>query len=136
MHIHIHIHSQRPWSMDAMVATSFSTSSTPHISHTHSDAIQRGGEGGFGGEGKSGGGTPRVFLIGDAAHQFPPSGGFGLNSGLGDAHNLAWKVAAAVHAPDASAPYVSHLLSSYSLVYIYICTCMFIYTYVNRWIDI
>jgi 2-polyprenyl-6-methoxyphenol hydroxylase-like FAD-dependent oxidoreductase len=35
----------------------------------------------------------RVFLIGDAAHRFPPTGGFGLNSGVQDAHNLAWKLA-------------------------------------------
>lgn len=31
---------------------------------------------------------------GDAAHSFPPTGGLGLNSGLADVHNLAWKVAA------------------------------------------
>jgi 2,4-dichlorophenol 6-monooxygenase len=35
----------------------------------------------------------RVFLIGDSAHRFPPSGGLGLNTGVQDAHNLAWKVA-------------------------------------------
>ncbi|MGE0253023.1 MAG: FAD-dependent monooxygenase [Alphaproteobacteria bacterium] len=35
----------------------------------------------------------RLFLVGDAAHRFPPSGGFGLNSGVQDAHNLAWKLA-------------------------------------------
>jgi putative polyketide hydroxylase len=35
-----------------------------------------------------------VFLAGDAAHAFPPSGGFGLNSGVQDGHNLAWKLAA------------------------------------------
>ncbi len=35
----------------------------------------------------------RVFLAGDAAHRFPPTGGFGLNSGVQDAHNLAWKLA-------------------------------------------
>lgn len=34
----------------------------------------------------------RVFLIGDAAHRFPPFGGFGMNSGIQDAHNLAWKL--------------------------------------------
>jgi hypothetical protein len=34
-----------------------------------------------------------VFLVGDAAHRFPPSGGFGMNTGLQDAHNLAWKLA-------------------------------------------
>ena len=35
---------------------------------------------------------PRVFLIGDAAHRFPPAGGLGMNTGIQDAHNLAWKV--------------------------------------------
>ena len=35
----------------------------------------------------------RVFLVGDCAHRFPPTGGFGLNSGVQDAHNLAWKLA-------------------------------------------
>ncbi|KAL4782591.1 FAD binding domain-containing protein [Aspergillus varians] len=36
----------------------------------------------------------RVFLAGDAAHSFPPTGGLGLNTGLGDIHNLAYKLAA------------------------------------------
>ncbi|KAL5046450.1 hypothetical protein BDW71DRAFT_207519 [Aspergillus fruticulosus] len=36
----------------------------------------------------------RVFLAGDAAHSFPPTGGLGLNTGLGDVHNLAYKLAA------------------------------------------
>ncbi|EMD28649.1 hypothetical protein C791_0273 [Amycolatopsis azurea DSM 43854] len=34
----------------------------------------------------------RVFLLGDAAHLIPPSGGFGANVGIADAHNLAWKL--------------------------------------------
>ncbi len=36
----------------------------------------------------------RFFLIGDAAHRFPPSGGLGLNTGILEANNLAWKIAA------------------------------------------
>ncbi|HET9141026.1 FAD-dependent monooxygenase [Actinophytocola sp.] len=35
----------------------------------------------------------RVFLAGDAAHVMPPTGGFGGNAGVADAHNLAWKLA-------------------------------------------
>jgi 2,4-dichlorophenol 6-monooxygenase len=36
----------------------------------------------------------RVLFIGDAAHRHPPTTGLGLNSGIQDAHNLAWKLAA------------------------------------------
>ncbi|MFF4825066.1 FAD-dependent oxidoreductase [Streptomyces sp. NPDC001312] len=36
----------------------------------------------------------RVFLIGDSAHEMPPTGAFGSNTGIQDAHNLAWKIAA------------------------------------------
>ena len=39
----------------------------------------------------------RVFLAGDAAHQMPPTGGFGLNTGVQDVHNLVWKLAAVIH---------------------------------------
>ncbi|MBN9487656.1 MAG: FAD-dependent monooxygenase [Alphaproteobacteria bacterium] len=36
----------------------------------------------------------RVFLVGDAAHEMPPTGGFGMNTGVQDVHNLCWKLAA------------------------------------------
>ena len=36
------------------------------------------------------------FLAGDAAHVMPPYGGFGGNTGIADAHNLAWKLALVV----------------------------------------
>jgi hypothetical protein len=44
----------------------------------------------------------RAFLIGDAAHIHSPAGGQGMNTGIGDAINLAWKLAAALagDAPD------------------------------------
>lgn len=38
-----------------------------------------------------------VFLAGDAAHSFPPTGGLGLNSGIADVHNLAFKIASVWH---------------------------------------
>ena len=40
----------------------------------------------------------RIFLRGDAAHLFTPTGGFGMNTGIDDAANLAWKLAAALAA--------------------------------------
>ncbi|GAA1991041.1 FAD-dependent monooxygenase [Catenulispora subtropica] len=36
----------------------------------------------------------RVFLAGDSAHEMSPTGAFGSNTGIQDAHNLAWKLAA------------------------------------------
>ncbi len=43
----------------------------------------------------------RIFLIGDAAHVHPPTGGQGLNTSVQDAYNLGWKLAAALGgAPD------------------------------------
>jgi 6-methylpretetramide 4-monooxygenase / 4-hydroxy-6-methylpretetramide 12a-monooxygenase len=40
---------------------------------------------------------PRRFLLGDAGHLSSPFGGEGLNSGLHDGHNLAWKLALQIH---------------------------------------
>jgi 2,4-dichlorophenol 6-monooxygenase len=37
--------------------------------------------------------TARTLIIGDAAHKHPPGSGLGLNSGIQDAHNVAWKLA-------------------------------------------
>lgn len=38
-----------------------------------------------------------VFIAGDAAHMHPPTCGLGMNTGLGDASNLGWKLAAVLH---------------------------------------
>jgi 2-polyprenyl-6-methoxyphenol hydroxylase-like FAD-dependent oxidoreductase len=49
-----------------------------------------------------------VFLAGDAAHQYIPTGGYGMNTGIGDACDLGWKLAAVVHgfaSPDLLASY-------------------------------
>ncbi|WP_327288724.1 FAD-dependent monooxygenase [Streptomyces sp. NBC_01198] len=44
----------------------------------------------------------RVLIVGDAAHRQPPTTGLGLNGGIQDVHNLAWKLAAVLagHADD------------------------------------
>ncbi|KAL7428840.1 hypothetical protein ACHAXM_001579, partial [Skeletonema potamos] len=53
----------RPWTMSSLVAQSYVNKSN------------------------------NMILVGDAAHAFPPAGGFGMNTGLQDAHNLAWRLA-------------------------------------------
>jgi 2-polyprenyl-6-methoxyphenol hydroxylase-like FAD-dependent oxidoreductase len=39
----------------------------------------------------------RAFIVGDAAHQYMPTGGLGMNTGVAEAHNLAWKLAARIN---------------------------------------
>ncbi|WP_158969430.1 FAD-dependent monooxygenase [Chachezhania sediminis] len=51
-----------------------------------------------------------VLLAGDACHRFPPMGGLGMNTGIQDAHNLAWKLDAVVSGLAPSA-----LLDSYQV---------------------
>jgi len=53
----------------------------------------------------------RVFLVGDAAHIHSPAGGQGMNTGIQDACNLAWKLALVCHGTCAPEP----LLGSYSI---------------------
>ncbi len=53
----------------------------------------------------------RITLAGDAGHLNSPAGGQGMNSGIQDAHNLAWKLAATLTCPDAD---TDALLESYS----------------------
>ena len=50
----------------------------------------------------------RVFLAGDAVHVMPPNGGLGMNTGVGDAADLGWKLAAMHHGWGGP-----HLLDSY-----------------------
>jgi putative polyketide hydroxylase len=67
----------------------------------------------------------RIFLVGDAAHEMPPTGGFGFNTGVQDVHNLAWKLAAVlkgVASPSLLATYhderqpVAHAITEQSLI--------------------
>lgn len=67
-------------SPEPTTASNLRWSSVFKISHRIVDAYGRG----------------RVFLAGDAAHIHPPTGAQGMNTGIQDAHNLAWKVALAV----------------------------------------
>ena len=60
--------------------------STYHVHHRVTERFRKG----------------RAFLLGDAAHIHSPAGGQGMNTGIGDAVNLAWKLAAVLagRAPD------------------------------------
>src|SRR5262245_47889727 len=53
-------------------------------------------------------GRGRVFIAGDAAHQMSPTGGLGMNTGIGDAVDLGWKLAAVLEGWGGP-----HLLESY-----------------------
>jgi FAD binding domain-containing protein len=55
--------------------------STYHVHHRVADQFRKG----------------RAFLLGDAAHIHSPAGGQGMNTGIGDAVNLAWKLAAVLN---------------------------------------
>ncbi len=67
-------------SPEATTARNLRWSSVFRISHRIVDTYGRG----------------RVFVAGDAAHIHPPTGAQGMNTGIQDAHNLAWKLALAV----------------------------------------
>lgn len=68
-------------SPEPTTASNLRWSSVFRISHRIVDAYGRG----------------RVFVAGDAAHIHPPTGAQGMNTGIQDAQNIAWKVALAVH---------------------------------------
>jgi 2-polyprenyl-6-methoxyphenol hydroxylase-like FAD-dependent oxidoreductase len=68
--------------------------STYHVHHRVADRFRKG----------------RAFILGDAAHIHSPAGGQGMNTGIGDAVNLAWKLAAVIHKRAGDA-----LLDSYEL---------------------
>ena len=88
----IEIQSVRPWTMNSLIADKYASDGGD------GDGINPNtGRRGVGGveEGPKEVDL-RVFLVGDAAHTFPPAGGFGMNTGLQDAHNLAWKLCGAL----------------------------------------
>ena len=55
-----------------------------------------------------------VFLVGDSAHRFPPTGGLGLNTAIADVHNLVWKLAAVIN-HDLGVESRESLLDSYEI---------------------
>ncbi len=73
--------------------------STYHVHHRVADHFRKG----------------RIFLLGDAAHIHSPVGGQGMNTGIGDAVNLAWKLAAVLRGR-AKVPILAPLLVSFRMV--------------------
>jgi 2-polyprenyl-6-methoxyphenol hydroxylase-like FAD-dependent oxidoreductase len=57
------------------------------------------------------------FLVGDAAHVFPPAGGFGMNTGLQDVHNLAWRLGRYHHHHSKNANSTSSLVDDIGSIY-------------------
>ncbi|CAB9498094.1 dichlorophenol 6-monooxygenase [Seminavis robusta] len=53
------------------------------------------------------------FLVGDAAHVFPPAGGLGMNTGMQDVFSLAWKLAWAHHNPHKTRDVLAEIGQSY-----------------------
>lgn len=76
----IEIRSVRPWTMSALVAESYSKAFGATAESYSKNGTDGSGGGGVGGALGGNGGS--VLLLGDAAHQFPPAGGFGLNTGV------------------------------------------------------
>jgi 2-polyprenyl-6-methoxyphenol hydroxylase-like FAD-dependent oxidoreductase len=68
----VHRFAGRPFAFETLVANPWN----PHL--LVADSYRRG----------------RVFLAGDSAHQFIPTGGYGMNTGIGDAFDIGWKLAA------------------------------------------
>jgi hypothetical protein len=84
----VKIISIKKWTMHAQVANMFSKCFTYSNQHANKQVMKENNHQSV---------QPTIlshlFLMGDAAHRFPPAGGFGMNTGLQDAHNLAWKLA-------------------------------------------
>ena len=57
----------------------------------------------------------RTILIGDAAHVFPPFAGQGIGSGMRDAHQLAWRLAAILHRQSNGSSFSKQILDSWAL---------------------
>jgi 2-polyprenyl-6-methoxyphenol hydroxylase-like FAD-dependent oxidoreductase len=76
--------------------------------------------------------TFRVFVAGDSAHSFAPSGGLGSNTGIGDVHNLCWKLRSVI---DGKVVNPKCFLSTYSSERIHVARANALQSFVNasRW---